>query len=97
MCGRALFPYYQGESDAELSEDVFRAASVRGHGVEELLDEVVAGSVRITPVHKLPDFRRFRGDLLITGRIGLDGLVGRGYHGLFHEKDKHVKTLARPE
>ena len=34
----------KGEADAELSEDVFRAASVRSHGVEELLDEVIARS-----------------------------------------------------
>ena len=40
---------------------------------------------------------RFRGDLLITDHIGLDDLVGKGYHGLLHEKDKHVKMLVRPE
>src|SRR5579862_848954 len=38
--------HHKGESDAELPEDVFRAASVGGHGVEELLDEVVARSVQ---------------------------------------------------
>lgn len=41
--------------------------------------------------------KRFRGDLLITDRIGLDDLIGKGYHGLLHEKDKHVKILVRPE
>jgi (R,R)-butanediol dehydrogenase / meso-butanediol dehydrogenase / diacetyl reductase len=40
---------------------------------------------------------RFRGDLLITDRIGLDDLIGKGYHGLLHEKDKHVKMLVRPD
>lgn len=40
---------------------------------------------------------RFRGELLLTDRIGLDDLVGKGYHGLLHEKDKHVKILVRPE
>src|SRR5579872_5857373 len=40
---------------------------------------------------------RFRGDLLITDHIGLDDLIGKGYHGLLHEKDKHVKMLVRPE
>lgn len=40
---------------------------------------------------------RFCGDLLITDRIGLDDLVVTGYHGLLHEKDKHVKILVRPE
>jgi hypothetical protein len=27
---------------------------------------------------------RFLGDLLITDRIALDELIGRGYHGLLH-------------
>ena len=40
---------------------------------------------------------RFRADLLITDRIGLEDLVAKGYHGLLHEKDKHVKVLVRPE
>jgi len=40
---------------------------------------------------------RFRGDLLITDHIGLGDLVGRGYFGLLHEKDTHVKMLVRPE
>ena len=39
---------------------------------------------------------RFRGDLLISDRIGLDDLVAQGYHGLLHEKDQHVKILVRP-
>jgi (R,R)-butanediol dehydrogenase / meso-butanediol dehydrogenase / diacetyl reductase len=40
---------------------------------------------------------RFRGDVLITDRIELDALVRKGYHGLLHEKDRHVKILVRPE
>lgn len=40
---------------------------------------------------------RFRGDVLISDRIGLDDLVRKGYHGLLHEKDRHVKILVRPE
>ena len=40
---------------------------------------------------------RFRGDVLITDRIGLADLVERGYYGLLNEKDKHVKMLVRPE
>jgi hypothetical protein len=39
---------------------------------------------------------RFRGDLLISDRIGIDDLVAKGYHGLLHEKDQHVKILVRP-
>ena len=40
---------------------------------------------------------RFRGDQLITDRIPLSDLVGKGYHGLLHGKDNHVKILVRPE
>ncbi len=40
---------------------------------------------------------RFRGDVLITDRIELDALIAKGYHGLLHEKDRHVKILVRPE
>ena len=39
---------------------------------------------------------RFRADVLITSRIGLDDLVEEGYRPLLTEKDKHVKTLVRP-
>jgi hypothetical protein len=38
----------------------------------------------------------FRGDVLISDRIGLDELVSTGYEGLLREKDKHVKILVRP-
>jgi (R,R)-butanediol dehydrogenase / meso-butanediol dehydrogenase / diacetyl reductase len=40
---------------------------------------------------------RFRGDVLITDHIGLDDLIGVGYRGLLHEKDRHVKVLVRPD
>ena len=40
--------------------------------------------------------QRFRGDVLITGRIGLDALVDQGYRGLLEEKDRHVKILVDP-
>jgi len=40
---------------------------------------------------------RFRADVLISDRIGLDQLVSHGYHGLLNEKDRHVKILVRPE
>ncbi len=40
---------------------------------------------------------RFRGDVLISDRIGLDDLIGQGYYGLLNEKDRHVKILVRPE
>jgi (R,R)-butanediol dehydrogenase / meso-butanediol dehydrogenase / diacetyl reductase len=38
----------------------------------------------------------FRGDALISDRIGLDELVDKGYGGLLHEKDKHVKIVVNP-
>lgn len=38
----------------------------------------------------------FRGDALISDHIGLDELVDKGYGGLLHEKEKHVKILVRP-
>jgi (R,R)-butanediol dehydrogenase/meso-butanediol dehydrogenase/diacetyl reductase len=39
---------------------------------------------------------RFKGEELITGRIPLDDLVGKGYHGLLYEKERNVKTLVSP-
>jgi (R,R)-butanediol dehydrogenase/meso-butanediol dehydrogenase/diacetyl reductase len=39
---------------------------------------------------------RFHAEALITDHIPLDDLVGKGYHGLLHEKDRHVKMLVRP-
>ncbi len=39
---------------------------------------------------------RFKGEELITGRIPLDELVEKGYHGLLYEKESNVKTLVSP-
>ncbi len=72
----------------DLTDVVFRekiiSGSMSGYGLYE------------ETIHMMTD-PRFRGDLLITDHIGLDDLVGKGYHGLLHEKDKHVKMLVRPE
>jgi (R,R)-butanediol dehydrogenase/meso-butanediol dehydrogenase/diacetyl reductase len=72
----------------DLTDVVFRektiSGSMSGYG---LYDETIR--MMTDPL--------FRGDLLITDRIGLDDLVGKGYHGLLHDKDKHVKMLVRPE
>ena len=72
----------------DLFDVVFRektiSGSMSGYG---LYDETI--SIMSDP--------RFRGNLLITDHIGLDDLVGKGYHGLLHEKDKHVKMLVKPE
>jgi (R,R)-butanediol dehydrogenase/meso-butanediol dehydrogenase/diacetyl reductase len=72
----------------DLTDVVFRektiSGSMSGYG---LYDETI----------RMMTDPRFRGDLLITDHIGLEDLVGKGYHGLLHEKDKHVKMLVRPE
>jgi len=72
----------------DLTDVVFRektiSGSMSGYG---LYDETIR--IMADP--------RFRGDLLITDHIGLDDLIGKGYQGLLHEKDEHVKILVRPE
>ena len=72
----------------DLTDVVFRektiSGSMSGYG---LYDETI----------RIMTDPRFRGDLLITDRIGLDDLIGKGYYGLLNEKDKHVKMLVRPD
>jgi (R,R)-butanediol dehydrogenase / meso-butanediol dehydrogenase / diacetyl reductase len=72
----------------DLTDIVFRekivSGSMSGYG---LYDETI----------QMMTDPRFRGDVLISNRIGLDDLVGKGYYGLLHEKDRHVKILVRPE
>jgi (R,R)-butanediol dehydrogenase / meso-butanediol dehydrogenase / diacetyl reductase len=72
----------------DLNDVVFRektiSGSMSGYG---LYDETI----------RIMTDPRFRGDLLITDRIGLDDLIGKGYYGLLNEKDKHVKMLVRPD
>jgi (R,R)-butanediol dehydrogenase/meso-butanediol dehydrogenase/diacetyl reductase len=72
----------------DLTDVVFRektiSGSMSGYG---LYDETIS----------LMSGPRFPGDLLITDRISLDDLVGKGYHALLNEKDKHVKMLVRPQ
>ena len=40
--------------------------------------------------------KRFRGDILISGRIRLDDLVARGLRALLTERGKHVKIIVSP-
>ncbi len=72
----------------DLTDIVFRektvSGSMSGYG---LYDETI----------RMMGDARFRGDVLISDRIGLDELVSKGYYGLLHEKDRHVKILVRPE
>lgn len=71
----------------DLTDVVFRektiSGSMSGYG---LYDETI----------RIMSDREFRGELLITDRIGLDELVDKGYNALLNEKDKHVKILVRP-
>jgi (R,R)-butanediol dehydrogenase/meso-butanediol dehydrogenase/diacetyl reductase len=72
----------------DLTDIVFRekivSGSMSGYGLYDKTIEMMSDP-------------RFRGDVLISDRIGLDDLVGKGYHGLLNEKDRHVKILVRPE
>ena len=34
---------------------------------------------------------------MITGRIGLEDIVEKGYHELLNNKDKHIKILVTPK
>ena len=72
----------------DLNDIVFRekpvSGSMSGYG---LYDETI--STMTDP--------RFRADMLISDHIGLDDLICKGYHGLLHETEKHVKILVRPE
>jgi len=64
-------------------------------------EKVVSGSMSGYGVYdetiRIMSDPRFRGDVLITDRIELDALIAKGYHGLLHEKDRHVKILVHPE
>jgi (R,R)-butanediol dehydrogenase/meso-butanediol dehydrogenase/diacetyl reductase len=72
----------------DLTDIVFRektvTGSMSGYG---LYDETI----------RMMTDPRFRADALISDRIGLDELVSKGYYGLLHEKERHVKILVRPE
>lgn len=71
----------------DLTDIVFRektvSGSMSGYGLYEETIRIMSDP-------------RFHGDVLITDYIGLDELVGKGYHGLLNERDKHVKMLVRP-
>jgi (R,R)-butanediol dehydrogenase/meso-butanediol dehydrogenase/diacetyl reductase len=72
----------------DLTDIVFRektvSGSMSGYG---LYDETI----------RIMTDPRFRADVLISDRIGLDDLVSKGYHGLLNETERHVKILVRPE
>jgi (R,R)-butanediol dehydrogenase/meso-butanediol dehydrogenase/diacetyl reductase len=72
----------------DLTDIVFRekivSGSMSGYG---LYDEAI----------RVMSDPRFRGDLLISDRIGLDELITKGYYGLLRERDQHVKILVRPD
>jgi (R,R)-butanediol dehydrogenase/meso-butanediol dehydrogenase/diacetyl reductase len=72
----------------DLTDIVFREKTVSGS---------VSGYGLYNETIQMMSDPRFRGDVLISDRIGIDDLVGKGYHGLLNEKDRHVKILVRPE
>lgn len=78
---------FENPAAIDLTDVVFRekmiTGSMSGYGV---YDETIAVMTN----------RHFRGDILITDRIGLDDLVGRGYRSLLDEKDKHIKIIVKP-
>ena len=57
--------------------------SMGGYG---MFDEAIA---------RLAD-ERFRGDIIITGKIHLDDILDKGFRPLIEEKDRHVKILVSP-
>lgn len=78
---------FEKPAPLDLTDLVFRektvSGSMSGYG---LYDETI----------RLMSDARFKGEELITGRIPLDDLVEKGYHGLLYEKEKNVKTLVSP-
>ena len=78
---------FEEPAPVDLSDLVFREKDITGS----------LGGYGVYPetIRMMTD-RRFRSDVLITDRIGLDALVEEGYHGLLHETDKHVKILVQP-
>jgi (R,R)-butanediol dehydrogenase/meso-butanediol dehydrogenase/diacetyl reductase len=72
----------------DLTDVVFRektiSGSMSGFGVYEETIQIMTDP-------------RFRSDVLITDRIELDALIGKGYQGLLNEKDQHIKILVRPQ
>jgi (R,R)-butanediol dehydrogenase/meso-butanediol dehydrogenase/diacetyl reductase len=72
----------------DLTDIVFREKTVSGS---------MSGYGLYNETIQMMNDPRFRGDILISDRIGIDDLVGKGYHGLLNEKDRHVKILVRPE
>jgi (R,R)-butanediol dehydrogenase / meso-butanediol dehydrogenase / diacetyl reductase len=79
---------FEKPAPLDLTDLVFRekivSGSMSGYGLYNETIQMMADS-------------RFRGDALISDRIGLDDLIDKGYHGLLHEKDRHVKILVRPD
>jgi (R,R)-butanediol dehydrogenase / meso-butanediol dehydrogenase / diacetyl reductase len=78
---------FENPAPLDLTDLVFRektvSGSMSGYG---LYDDTI----------RMMTDPRFRGEELITGRIPLDDLVEKGYHGLLYEKENNVKTLVSP-
>jgi (R,R)-butanediol dehydrogenase/meso-butanediol dehydrogenase/diacetyl reductase len=78
---------FEKPAPLDLTDLVFRektvSGSMSGYG---LYDETI----------RMMTDPRFKGEELITGRIPLEDLVEKGYHGLLYEKESNVKTLVSP-
>jgi (R,R)-butanediol dehydrogenase / meso-butanediol dehydrogenase / diacetyl reductase len=78
---------FEKPAPLDLTDLVFRektvSGSMSGYG---LYDETI----------RMMTDERFKGEELITGRIALEDLVDKGYHGLLYEKENNVKTLVSP-
>ena len=78
---------FEKPAPLDFTDLVFREktvmGSMSGYGV---FDEAIA----------MMSHPKFRGDVLITRRIQLDGIIEEGFRPLLEEKSKHVKTLVSP-
>jgi (R,R)-butanediol dehydrogenase / meso-butanediol dehydrogenase / diacetyl reductase len=78
---------FEKPAPLDFTDLVFREktimGSMSGYG---LFDEAI----------KMMEDPRFKGNAVITQRIGLKELIEEGFRPLLAEKNKHVKTLVSP-
>lgn len=63
---------------------------------EKLVQGSMGGYGMFNEAIKMMAAGKFKGELLITGRIGLDNLVSEGFEALVKDKEKHIKILVSP-
>jgi (R,R)-butanediol dehydrogenase/meso-butanediol dehydrogenase/diacetyl reductase len=79
---------FEKPAEIDLTDVVFR---------EKIISGSMSGYGHYDETIRIMGDPRFHGKLLISDHIGLDDLVDSGYHGLLHEKDKHIKILVKPD